>query len=527
VKAVETLLVLEQPPRTTGSVTANDGDALCYGRLMLQEAPPVAETFGDVGDASADGGAENRVWIVFADPMANRVFFECGIVDRLRDAFPDRMEAVFLLHPKHLQQWLPRLEGIPVLLSGDVSPVEVGLAERIRRRIDIELDKRIGFYPLAIRLNYRHAFHQGRMTEGHPFPFLDSARVGPLPRWRPVESAMARWHLSSRRYVPSALLERMRRDCGALVINNPQAHVAMPFLTAARRLRVPVVGYIASWDHQVGKGIVSPYLDRYVVQNQAMREDLERYHGIAPSRVTVTGWPQTDVYHRARSLGEYRDLLRGLGLRSDRPVILYAGNAPNNAPYEQNLVGRLVAWWRETGADDRVSLLFRPHPYDLQVRERYAAAFDVPGVAVQQAGFTGYGDLVTLLQHVDCVVANGGTVLLEALVNDRPTVCVTYGEGAPPEFDSAARTNMTGEHYRKLIESEAFYRAGDFEELAAALESALGNPAELRAERKRVSREVVGTIDGQAAERVVAAIEEGIMLSRSVPQASPRHLRPS
>jgi UDP-N-acetylglucosamine 2-epimerase len=505
---------------------ANDRDGLCYGRSMLQEAPPAAESFGDAGAASVDGVTGSRVWIVFADPMANRVFFECGIVDRLRDAFSDRLEAVFLLHPKHLDQWLPRLEGIPVVPSADLLPVEVALPERIPRRIDIELDKRIGFYPLAIRFNYRHGFHRGRMTEGHPFPFLDSARVGPLPRWKPIEAAMTRWHLSSRRYVPSALLQRMRRNCGALVINNPQAHVAMPFLTAARRLRIPVIGYIASWDQQVGKGIVSPYLDRYVVQNEVMREDLERYHGIAPSRVIVTGWPQTDVYHRARSLGEYRDLLRELGLRDDRSVVLYAGNAPNNAPYEQNLVRRLVTWWRETGASDRVSILFRPHPYDLQVRERYAAAFDVPGVAVQQATFTGYGDLVTLLQHVDCVVANGGTILLEALVNDRPTVCVTFGEGAPPDFDAAVRSNMTGEHYRKLIESEAFHRASDFEELAAALESALANPAELRAERQRVSREVVGVIDGRAAERVVEAIEEGITLSRSSPQASRRHFRP-
>jgi hypothetical protein len=477
---------------------------------MLQEAPTAAETGGARGAAPVDGGSGRSVWLVLTDPMANRVFFECAIVDRLRDAFPDGLQTVFLLHPKHLEPWLQHLEGIPVLHSAELMPVEVPFAERVVRRIDIELDKRIGFYPLAIRLNYRHGFHPGRMAPGHPFPFLDSARIGPLPRWRPVESAMARWHLSPRRYVPSALLERMRRECGALVVNNPQAHVAMPFLTAARRLQLPVIGYIASWDHQVGKGIVSPHLDRYIVQNETMREDLDRYHGIEPARVTVAGWPQTDVYHQARSVDDYRDLLRSLGLPVDRPVVLYAGNAPNNAPYERNLVSRLVSWWRATGADDRVSLLFRPHPYDRQVRDRYEAAFELPGAAVQPTALTGYSELVTLLQHVDCVIANGGTILLEALVNDRPSICATFGEGAPPGFDSPSRANVTGEHYRKLVESEAFYSAHDFDELVAALERALQHPSDLRSERMRVSRVVVGEVDGHAADRVVSVIEETV-----------------
>ena len=68
-----------------------------------------------------------------------------------------------------------------------------------------------------------------------------------------------------------------------------------------------------SWDHTVGKGVVSPHLDLYVVQNETMRGELERYHAIDPAKITVTGWPQTDVYHRRRSREEYAALLTRLG----------------------------------------------------------------------------------------------------------------------------------------------------------------------------------------------------------------------
>ena len=481
---------------------------------MLQEAPTAADALGERPVARAAEDPGRRIWIVFADPMANRIFFECGIVDRLQDRFPDRLQAAFVLHPKHLRVWKSRLEGIPVLDRDELMPPDVALRERAARRVDAWLDHRVGFYPLAIRHSRRHGFFRGRMAPGHPVPFLDSDRAGPLPRWGVVESAMARWHHSRRRHVPSALLERLRAECEGLVVTSAQAEASTPVLTAARRLRVPVVGYIASWDHQVGKGIISPYLDRYLVQNEIMRADLLRYHGIEPERVVVTGWPQTDVYHRRRQVGEYEALLRTVGVQPGRAVVLYAGNSPNNSPYEQNLVSRLVDWWRASPARERVALLFRPHPYDNEVERRYAAALGAPGISVQHGG--DYGDLVTLLQHVDCVVAGGGTILLEALVNDRPSVCAMFAEGAPPGFDAVERANLTGEHYRQLIESEAFYRARGFDELVAMIERALANPTELHDERRRVAREVVGEIDGRAAERVVAAIDETLARKASL-----------
>jgi UDP-N-acetylglucosamine:LPS N-acetylglucosamine transferase len=451
---------------------------------------------------------DRRLWIVFSDLLANRIFFECGIVDGLREAFPGGLTAAFVVDEDHVRPWRERLRDVEVLERDELTPAYVSARERLGRRLDRALDGRVGFYPLAIRHSLRHGFHRGRWAPGHSYPFLDSSRVGPLPRWRALERLMTRWHLSSRRHVPSALSERMRESCAALLVTNPQSHAAMPFLTAARLLRIPAVGYIASWDHPVGKGIVSPYLTRYIVQNATMRDDLERYHGIDPSRVVVTGWPQTDVYHRQRPRAEYEELLRDLDLPVEGRVVLFAGNTPHNAPYEGNLVARLVDWWRERGSD-RPSLLFRPHPYDNDVPGRYAAALAEPGVAVQTSTFDEFDSLVTVLQHVDCVVANAGTILLEAIVNDRPAVCVMFDEGAPPGRQWAG-LNVTGEHYRELIESSAFHRASSFDQLVAAIERALHAPGELHEERERAARQVVGEVDGRATERVVDAVHAAV-----------------
>jgi CDP-glycerol glycerophosphotransferase (TagB/SpsB family) len=138
-------------------------------------------------------------------------------------------------------------------------------------------------------------------------------------------------------------------------------------------------------------------------------------------------------------------------------------------------------------------------------RERFAAAFAMDGAYVQEASFTDLDVLATLLQHTACVVANAGTILLEAIVSDRPAVCVLYDEGAQPG-ESWAMKNVIGEHYKELAASGAFYRAESFKDVVSGIERALAHPGELAEERARVARAIVGEVDGRAAERVVDAI---------------------
>jgi hypothetical protein len=445
------------------------------------------------------------VWLVLPDPFSSRLFFDTGIVDDLRGRLGERLELFLFDEGEQAPAWRERAGDARVTAPQDLEQDRVGLTGKLHRRADRWLDRRIGFYPLSLRHSLRNGFNRERMRPGHQNWFLDPTLAGPLPKWRFLDRAMLRWHYGQLRYVPHRLLARVREERPEVVLANTQMHAVVPFVVAAQRHGLPVVGHIASWDHTVGKGIVPPYLSRYVVQNKVMRDDLVRYHDVDPIRIVVTGWPQTDVFDRRRPRSEYERLLRELGLDPERRVVLVMGNTPTNAPFEGRFVERMLAWWNDRGASERFSLLFRPHPRDRAWRERFGAAFANDGVAVQEPSFTDLEALAVLLQHGDAVVANAGTILLDALVNDRPAICVLYDEGAPAG-ESWALKNVSGEHYKTLMESDAFYRAGRFEEVAEGIERALAQPAELSAARARVARDVVGAVDGQAATRVADAI---------------------
>jgi CDP-Glycerol:Poly(glycerophosphate) glycerophosphotransferase len=443
-------------------------------------------------------------WLVLPDPFSSRLFFDTGIVGLLHDRLGGRLELFLLDRGEQAAAWRERADGLRVTAPADLQPAVLAPGRKALRRADGWLDRRVGFYPLSLRQSLREGFNRERLERGHENWFLNPANAGPLPQWLPADTAMRRWHYGRLRYLEPPLAERLRAERPAILLANIQMHSVVPFIVGARRYELPIVGHVASWDHTVGKGIVSPHLRRYIVQNDVMRDDLARYHGIEPGRVVVTGWPQTDVFHRRRPREEYASLLATFGLDASRPVVLVMGNTPTNAPYESQFVQRLVQWWEDSGAASRFSLLFRPHPRDRRWRERFKAALFREHAAVQEPSFTDLETLAALLQHGDVVVANAGTILLDALVNDRPAVCVLYDEGAPPG-ESWALKNVSGEHYKALIESEAFYRADRFEQVVEGIERALAQPRELEAERARVAREVVGDVDGKAAERVADA----------------------
>ena len=141
------------------------------------------------------------VWLVLPDKLTIRLFFDAGIVRGLEERLGDRLVTV-LPSPEEGGEWAQRVRG-RVLYRSDLVPIRVGYRERALRRIDRVLDRHLGYYPLAMRLNYRHGFHGERMAPGHANWMLDSDRDSHLPRWSFVERWMERWHFSPRRYVPA------------------------------------------------------------------------------------------------------------------------------------------------------------------------------------------------------------------------------------------------------------------------------------------------------------------------------------
>ena len=149
--------------------------------------------------------SSKRVWVVLPDQLSTRLFVDTGIVAGLsaRLRRPSRARA---------RRRRSRLDGRDrrraALDAEALVPERVSGLEGIHRSVDRALDRVLGYYPLAIRLNLRHGFHRERMAPGHENWMLDSVAGRPAA---PLEVGRARDEprgTSSRaRYVPRALRE--------------------------------------------------------------------------------------------------------------------------------------------------------------------------------------------------------------------------------------------------------------------------------------------------------------------------------
>ena len=137
---------------------------------------------------------------------------------------------------------------------------------------------------------------------------------------------------------------------------------ATPFIGLGRRLGLTTVGYVASWDHTVGKGVIWNELDGYVVQNERMRDDLVRYHDVPRELIAVTGLAAGGRLPRAATARGLRRAPPGLRARPGAS----GRHGDGEHADEHALRGRVLRAARrvvgESGASERFSLLFRPAP---------------------------------------------------------------------------------------------------------------------------------------------------------------------
>src|SRR5262249_8559042 len=164
------------------------------------------------------------VWLVLPDPFSSRLFFDTGIVERLRDQLGERLELFLLDAGEHADAWAERAGAIPSTRPGDLVPQRASVGERPFRRADGWIDRRIRVYPPSLRHSLRNGFHRERMQPGHSNWFLDPTLAGPLPRWSQLDPLMQRWNYGRTRYIATPLRRRLKRERPAIALANMQMH---------------------------------------------------------------------------------------------------------------------------------------------------------------------------------------------------------------------------------------------------------------------------------------------------------------
>jgi hypothetical protein len=285
-----------------------------------------------------------------------------------------------------------------------------------------------------------------------------------------------------------------------MILSMVQTHMVTPYALAAHRMNVPILGVNGSWDQPTTKGPVVPEISRILVQNAIVREELVRYHGIPEERVELIGWLQMDAYARVGET-ESTEQLRRFNLPAGARYILFAANAPRLGAHEPGIVRELAAAIEAGTFGSGVVLLCRCHPQDVAWQSRWAWALDLPGVVVQPPDLGPLEHLTAVISQASVVLASAGSINLDAIALDVPTVGIAWEDESLPYYDRPARAYDL-EHLADLRGSDGMAFAHDMPSLVSACQRYLADRSLDAAGRATLRHRYLFRLDGGAARRL-------------------------
>ena len=321
--------------------------------------------------------------------------------------------------------------------------------------------------------------------------------------------------------------ERLREYDPTLIVSSGPFQFEQPALfEAARKLGIPTIAYIPSWDNISTKNRMVYRYDGYIAWSEQVKRELhEFYPSTKDAPVYVIGAPQFDVFFDEQFYQSREDFCQQQGLDASLPIVVYALGSPNFLQEHHGAVefAKRVA----AGEIGHVQLLIRPHP--IHDNAEMKAMFDNYGplVRLQESPNAGIEltrrsqdteqitEWINTFRHSDVVINLSSTVTVDAAIFDKPVVNLDF-DPQPSKTDQqlVKDINHKWNHFKPIAESGGVWLVNDFDEMVEAVKTYLREPELHSEKRKWVAEYVCGYVDGRCGERMAKAIHDFAVLTQ-------------
>jgi hypothetical protein len=252
------------------------------------------------------------------------------------------------------------------------------------------------------------------------------------------------------------------------------------YLKAAKKLRIPTVLAVYSWDNLSTKGLIHIAPDLLLAWNKVHEREAVEIHEIDPARVIQTGAPFFDKWFSMRNQAEERSqFLKKVNLDPMRPYLLYLGSSANIARDESWVVAEMAEQFRTDPVLHDMQILVRPHPannevYDKVLREGisiWPRKKQLPDDPESQL------DFVNSVRHAVLSLGINTSGMIDALIQDQPVGAFVS--------DTFKATQEEAIHFRHMRDAGCLYEVSSVAELSKLVKTLRdGEPRDLR-ERRR------------------------------------------
>lgn len=333
--------------------------------------------------------------------------------------------------------------------------------------------------------------------------------------WRWFFWRVDAWFTARGRFAP--LVDRYRPSL--VFSTDVQNENDVRLIHEARGRGVHVIGMVRSWDNLTAKGLIRAVPDLLVVNNEIVKNEAMRFHGISAEKIRVVGIPHYDRYILPPP--HSRDVFAEIvGLDAGKRWMVYA---PTGDRYlGENRIDREVIAFLAERLPVSHQLLIRFPPSDSVNLEGLRLGPDVvimrPGAALSEIGIFKNNELTPAddellrdtLAYADLVVTGPSTLVIDAVVFDKPVILIGFdGRNERPYYKSIRRY-YDYDHFLPIREAGGVKIVNRIEDLESSMTRYLQHPDYEHDGRNEIVNRECWKLDGRSSERLMQVIAEVI-----------------
>lgn len=296
-------------------------------------------------------------------------------------------------------------------------------------------------------------------------------------------------------------------------------------LLACKEEEVACVVLQSGWDNLSSKGIILDMPTLLCTWGPQSSRHANEIQMMPALRVRDVGSPHYEQLRPADS-AQIAQVRAGLGVGPGDKLVMFGGSFRQFD--ETGVLERLDAAI-EAGGLGRVKIVYRPHPwradrqdeddffqrtwkhviFDPDMKDRYVRARQERGYLKREVPMFDMAYLARLLSSVDAVISPMSTLLIEALIMQRPTMAIAFGDGKHTHNPSVT-AQMT--HFAEIRKSPALVWCDDSARLEADIARLLapGFVEETAGRRSKLLADIVQLEPGTYSQRLLSCAREAV-----------------
>tara|TARA_B100001248_G_scaffold78420_1_gene56650 strand:+ start:327 stop:1739 length:1413 start_codon:yes stop_codon:yes gene_type:complete len=333
-----------------------------------------------------------------------------------------------------------------------------------------------------------------------------------------ISSKIEKW--ISWYFRPPNYFENLFRDLRPdLIFNCSHIHGQLADLPMriASGMGISTSVFIFSWDNLSSRGRIFPHYDHYFVWNNDMCDQLLTLYGksIKTSSIHITGTPQFDYHFNQKYCLKEKELYDKIGLKHDRPYILYTTGMSTDFPEEHKIVEKIIGYIKSKKNQKRVQLVVRTYAKGTskemkRLQKIFKDDSDIyfpPILWDSKSLMPFFDDLFiysNLIRYSAVGINAASTVSLELMMFDKPVINIGFEppESSLPYWKRFSR-HITHAHYKPVVKSKSVMVARSVENLMEMIDFSIKNPKNTKKMQTRfLSKMFDGNIDGKSGERI-------------------------